>query len=74
MVKICKGEIYNVVEERQFEAIYKPNGWELADEIEEQKQDIPLEILHNETELHNYIKMRSKTAKKFSDGLLKSEG
>ena len=73
MVKIKKGEIYNVVDEAQFESIYKPNGWELAEDIKEQKQDIPLELLHSETEVHNYIKMQSKKVKKFNDGLLKSE-
>ena len=74
MVKIRKGEIYNVVEERQFESVYKANGWELVEENKERKQDVPLEILHTETEVQNYIKMRSKTAKKFNDGLFKSEG
>ena len=73
MVKIRKGEIYNIVDEEQFERVYKPNGWELAEVKEESKQDIPLELLHSETEVQNYIKMRSKTAKKFNDGLLKSE-
>lgn len=72
MVKIKKGEIYNVVDEAQFESIYKPNGWELA-EVEENKKDIPLELLHSETEVQNYIKMQSKRVKKFNDGLLKSE-
>ena len=73
MVKIKKGDIYNVVSMEQYEQMYKPYGWELAEDIREQKQDIPLELLHSETEVHNYIKMQSKRVKKFNDGLLKSE-
>ena len=73
MVKIKKGNIYNVVSMEQYEQMYKPYGWELAEDIKEQNQDIPLDILHNETEVQNYIKMQSKRVKKFNDGLLKSE-
>ena len=72
MVKIRKGDIYNVVSMEQYEQMYKLYGWEL-DEAREEKHDIPLDILHNETEVQNYIKMQSKRVKKFNDGLLKSE-
>ena len=71
MVKIKKGEICNVVDEAQFEKVYKPNGWELDEEREELKQDVPLDILETETQVQNYIKMQSKRPKQFNDGLFK---
>lgn len=74
MVKIQKGDICNVVTLEQYEKVYKPYGWELVKEEEKKEQDIPLDVLKNETELQNYIKMRAKTAKQFNDGLFKEEG
>lgn len=73
MVKIQKGEICNIVTLEQYEQMYKQYGWELVQE-EKKEQDIPIELLRNETELQNYIKMRSKTAKQFNDGLFKGDG
>lgn len=74
MVKIQKGEICNVVTMEQYEEQYKGYGWELVKEATEQKQDIPIDVLHNEAEVQNYIKMRAKRAKVFHDGLLQEEG
>lgn len=70
MVKIQKGNIYNVVTMEQYEEQYKRYGWELIQE-EKKEQDIPIDVLHNEAEVQNYIKMRTKRAKVFNDGLFK---
>ena len=74
MVKIQKGNIYNVVTMEQYEEQYKGYGWELVKEATEQKQDIPIDLLQSEIEAQNYIKMRAKRAKVFHDGLLQEEG
>ena len=73
MVKIQKGNIYNVVTMEQYEEQYKGYGWELVKEATEQKQDIPIDLLQSEIEVQNYIKMHAKRAKVFNDGLLQEE-
>lgn len=74
-VNIIKGSIRNVVEEEQFEKLYKPNGWRLDDSVEDASKEpkIPLDILNTETEVKNYIKMTNKQPKKFNDGLFYSD-
>lgn len=72
-VNIIKGSIRNVVDERQFEKFYKPNGWRI-DEVEKSNTtQVPLELLNTETEVKNYIKMTNKQPKHFDDGLFFSE-
>ncbi len=74
-VNIIKGSIRNVVEEEQFEKLYKPNGWRL--DINEDKTNkepqIPLDLLNTESEVKNYIKMTKKQPKHFNDGLFYSD-
>ena len=75
-VNIIKGSIRNVVEEEQFEKLYKPNGWllDLSEDIAKDKEpQIPLDLLNTESEVKNYIKMKKKQPKRFDDGLFYSD-
>lgn len=71
-VNIIKGSIRNVVDEEQFEKLYKPNGWRL-DENQKDESQIPLDLLNTESEVKNYIKMKNKQPKHFNDGLFYSD-
>ncbi len=73
-VRIIKGSLRNVVDEVQFEKLYKPNGWRL-DEVEEQPSEMSkvIDTLHTESELKNYLKMKNTKAKQFDDKLFYSE-
>ncbi len=79
-VNIIKGSIRNVVDEVQFEKLYKPNGWRLDEptnkrkQIESEEPRVPLEDLQTETDVKNYIKMTKKQPKHFNDGLFFSDG
>lgn len=74
-VNIIKGSIRNVVEEEQFEKLYKPNGWRLdiSEEKTSKEPQIPLDLLNTESEVKNYIKMTKKQPKHFDDGLFFSD-
>lgn len=72
-VNIIKGSIRNVVDEVQFEKLYKPNGWVIDESVEKTKKPVPDEI-KTETELKNYIAMKNIKPKKFDDGLFYSDG
>lgn len=75
-VNIIKGSIRNVVEEEQFEKLYKPNGWQLdmsEDNSKVKEQQIPLDLLNTVSEVKNYIKMTKKQPKHFDDGLFYSD-
>lgn len=75
-VNIIKGSIRNVVDEEQFEKLYKPNGWRLdisEDNSKEKEPQIPLDLLNTETEVKNFIKMKNKQPKHFNDGLFYSD-
>ncbi len=74
-VNIIKAGIKNVVEESIFEKLYKPNGWRINESIDssEKNSDVPLKLLHTETEVKNYIKMTNKQPKHFDDGLFFSD-
>ena len=65
-------DIHNVVDEEQFEKIYKPKGWVLENQ-EEEKKDPYLEELQKEEEIKNYKTMKSKKPKAFDDGLVKKK-
>lgn len=74
-VNIIKGSIRNVVDEVQFEKLYKPNGWRIDAPIPTKKEkQIPLDDLETETDVKNYIKMTKKQAKHFNDELFFSDG
>lgn len=67
---IIKGSIKNVVDSEVFERIYKPNGW-VIDETRQPTQKGIEQELKTETEMKNYTKMKSRTAKTFNDDLIK---
>lgn len=72
---IFRGKTYdirNVVDEEQFEKIYKPKGWVLETQ-EEEKKDPYIEDLKKEDEIKNYKAMRRKKPKAFDDGLVKKK-
>lgn len=71
-VKIIKGKIRNIVDEKLFENVYKPNGWCLDEEQEEVSNEIP-ETIQTMTQLKNYQKMTNKSQKHFNDKLFYSD-
>lgn len=70
IVNIIKGNIKNAVDEKQFEKLYKPNGWVLDETIiaQDEVKNI-IKTLNTETDVKNFIKMTSKQKKKFDDKL-----
>jgi len=75
MLNIIKGSLKNIVDEAQFERLYKPNGWRI-DETEnppESEESKALKILHTEQEFKNYVKMSKTKPKQFDDKLFYSE-
>ena len=75
MINIIKGGLKNVVDEIQFERLYKPNGWRIDTTMveDEGENKIPLDILKTETEVKDYIKMTKNQSKRFDDKLFYSE-
>ena len=67
-------DIYNSVDLKTFEKIYKPKGWQLADEKPVNESDKIIRELKTETKINNYIKMQKKQDKQFDDGLFKKGG
>lgn len=76
-VKIIKGSLRNVVDEVQFEKLYKPNGWRLDEDavskIEESEEVKAVKNFKTETEITNYVNMKKKKPKKFDDKLFKED-
>lgn len=67
-------DIYNSVDLKTFEKIYKPKGWQLADERPVNESNKIIQELKTETKIKNYIKMQKKQDKQFDDGLFKKGG
>lgn len=70
-VKIIKGRIRNIVDEALFEKVYKPNGWRLDEEI--QDENVIPNPVQTITQLKNYQIMRNKSQKHFDDKLFYSD-
>ena len=67
-------DIYNSVDLKTFEKIYKPKGWQMADERSVNESNKIIRELKTETKIKNYIKMQMKQEKQFDDGLFKKGG
>ena len=67
-------DIYNSVDLKTFEKIYKPKGWQMADERPVNESNKIIRELKTETKIKNYIKMQKKQDKQFDDGLFKKGG
>lgn len=67
-------DIYNSVDLKTFEKIYKPKGWQMADERPVNESNKIIRELKTETKIKNYIKMQKKQEKQFDDGLFKKGG
>ena len=67
-------DIYNSVDLKTFEKIYKPKGWQMADERPVNERNKIIRELKTETKIKNYIKMQKKQEKQFDDGLFKKGG
>lgn len=68
---IVKDGIKNVIDEAQYEAIYKPAGWKIADanETAPKKTSDP----HDEIIIKNKEKMKRHAPQKFDDKLINGE-
>jgi len=64
-VKIIKGSLRNVVDEVQFEKLYKPNGWRLDEDavskIEESEEVKAVKNFKTENNLHEVNKKERDT-------------
>ena len=67
-------DIYNSVDFKTFEKIYKPKGWQMADERPVNESNKIIRELKTETKIKNYIKIQKKQDKQFDDGLFKKGG
>ena len=72
-IKIIKGSVRNVVDEVQFEKLYKPNGWKIDEFADEKQPNESIKDLKTQTELKNYTQMKRQKTKKFNDKLFYSE-
>lgn len=78
-VYIIKDGIHNVVDEEQFERIYKPKGWCLTDSHYNEfveGEATPVEVVGvDEVKIINYTKMakKKKQSNKFDDKLIKQQ-
>lgn len=77
-VKIIKGSLRNVVDERQFEKLYRPNGWRLdEDNVLSSQVDSDevkaIKTFSTEAEVNNFVKMKKKKPRKFDDKLFKED-
>jgi hypothetical protein len=73
-LNIIKGSIRNVVDEVQFERLYKPHGWTIDDTapvINEYAETV--KALKTEKAILNYDKSLKKQPKYFNDKMYKSE-
>ena len=67
-------DIYNSVDLKTFEKIYKPKGWQLANERPVNESNKIIRELKTETKIKNYVKSQKKQDKQFDDGLFKKGG
>lgn len=74
-LNIIKSGITNVVDEVQFEKIYKPQGWTIDNQAisQETEQSKTVTELKDDTKIKNYNKMKQAKDKVFDDGLLKKD-
>ncbi len=68
---IIKDGIKNIIDEAQYETIYKPAGWKIADVSEStpKKTSAP----HDEIIIKNTEKMKRKAPQKFDDNLFRND-
>lgn len=71
---IEKDGIKNVIDERQFEALYKPKGWKIVGIVGEdtKESEIPTSP-RDEIIIKNTDKMKRTKEKKFDDKLIKDD-
>lgn len=69
---IEKSGIKNVIDEAQFEKIYKPKGWKIVGDAETGEL-IAASDVHAETKIRNKARMQKVKPQKFDDGLFKEE-
>ena len=50
-LRIIKGSVRNVVDEVQFEKLYKPNGWKIDEFVDVEQPNEPTKDLKTQTEL-----------------------
>ena len=67
---IEKGGVKTVVDEMQFEKLYKPQGWKAVSDAETEK---PIKDVNVETKIKNLNRMKRVKDEKFDDGLFKTE-
>lgn len=67
---IEKKGIKNVIDEVQFEKIYKPQGWHIVSDAETGEL---FKDPHDEEKIKNVNKMKKVKDEKFDDGLFKKE-
>lgn len=72
-VYIKKDGIVNVVDEAQFNSIYKPAGWVIDKAAESTSAEKIIKELKTQTKIKNYTNMKKDSKKAFDDGLLKKE-
>lgn len=75
MVKIRKGTIETLVPIEAYNSIYKPKGWVIVEEAEnELDKELKNKGLVNEKQQNAYIKAKNeKNRRHFDDGLFKGE-
>lgn len=69
---IEKDGIANVIDEYQYDAIYKPMGWKIVGNAGGDSEDTPTSAT-DEAEIRNKTRMRRKADKTFDDNLIKGE-
>lgn len=72
---IEKSGIANVIDEFQYEAYYKPNGWKIVSVVGESGSVVTKSSSKEETTIRNVRKMKKKSEKsnEFDDGLIKGK-
>lgn len=73
---IFKGEhnsVENIVDEAQYEKIYKPKGWEIVEETKPSEEAKTIEELKTEQKVKNYTQAKNKKQVVFDDNLIKKD-
>lgn len=72
---IEKSGIKNVIDEFQYEAYYKPNGWKIVSVIEENGAVTHVSSTKDEQAIRNVRRVKKKSEKKneFDDGLIREK-
>lgn len=72
---IEKSGIKNVIDEFQYEAYYKPQGWKIVSVIDENGAVTEVSSPKDETTIKNIRKVKKRAEKKneFDDGLIKGK-